>query len=217
MPNHTTTELELMGNTDEIKRFILNVDKGDGNHFSFESLLPMPNELITTVSPSRIVTQEQIDVDKAEYNLVYNALMEDERKLRDNYDPKGEHSFGITQETNDRFIKQYGVNNWYDWKVKNWGTKWGAYDTNEWDVSEGYANISYHTAWTPATAFIINVSKQFPLIKFQHSFADEGGSFLGIEIIQNGEVLDTFDFEWSSDNGIELRKNLGIWYDDDDE
>lgn len=215
MPNHTTTELELMGPTDEIKRFILNVDKGDGNHFSFDSMVPMPNELITTISPSRIVTQEQIDVDKAKYNVAYNALTEDERKLRDNYDPKGEHSFGITQETNDRFIKQYGVNNWYDWKVKNWGTKWGAYDTNEWDVSDEYASISYHTAWSAATSFIVNASKQFPLIKFKHSFADEGGSFLGFEIIQNGEVLDTFDFEWISDNGIELRKNLGVWYDDE--
>lgn len=40
---------------------------------------------------------------------------------------------------------KYGANNWYDWNVHNWGTKWNAYSTS---VDETNNTICFDTAWS---------------------------------------------------------------------
>lgn len=39
----------------------------------------------------------------------------------------------------------YGENNWYDWSIKNWGTKWNAFDS---DVDAENNTIYFSTAWS---------------------------------------------------------------------
>lgn len=39
--------------------------------------------------------------------------------------------------------KQYGKNNWFDWSIENWGTKWNAYDAKYIDAK----TIIFVTAW----------------------------------------------------------------------
>lgn len=38
----------------------------------------------------------------------------------------------------------YGTNNWYDWSIENWGTKWNAYDC----YLEDDNIIIFNTAWS---------------------------------------------------------------------
>lgn len=41
--------------------------------------------------------------------------------------------------------KKYGKNNWYDWSITNWGTKWNAY----WSTLDDENNtITFDTAWS---------------------------------------------------------------------
>jgi hypothetical protein len=56
----------------------------------------------------------------------------------------------------------------------------------------------------------------YPECEFFHEFADEGGGFLGHETIVNGEVTDTEEIEWDSDEGITLREGLGRYNPEDD-
>lgn len=37
-------------------------------------------------------------------------------------------------------IKKYGYADWYDWSIANWGTKWNAYNFDEY-VSEEYSHL----------------------------------------------------------------------------
>ena len=201
MPNHTSTILTITGNQSEVKRFITSVDMElEGNHLNFNGVVPMPIILKSYSSPAKIVSQSKLD---------------EEKKL-------GIESYGITQYTSDYLYSLYGANNWYNWALLNWGTKWGAYDSGEWnlkvDEATGVmtAEIYYNTAWSPATEFFLNASKLFPSLMFEHKFSDEGGSFVGTESIENGEIVYTVDVEWDSDEGITIREKLGTYYPEDD-
>ena len=128
---------------------------------------------------------------------------------------------GITQAKHDEFILKYGYDNWYDWCVFHWGTKWNAYDVTEWSINENgdnsSATIYYETAWSPVTALWLSVSKDYPTLEFYHEFADEGGGFLGSETIVDGRIISEEEFEWDSDDGIELREGLGRYWPEDAE
>ena len=52
-------------------------------------------------------------------------------------------------------LKKYGYDNWYDWRVENWGTKWDImefYKINRKEIGEDESEISlgFDTAWAPA-------------------------------------------------------------------
>lgn len=62
--------------------------------------------------------------------------------------------FGIKEE------QKYGKNNWYDWSIKNWGTKWNSHNV---DV-QVYKNIlTYHfeTAWATPYPIFRELAKKF--------------------------------------------------------
>lgn len=215
MPNHTSTILTIKGPKAEIQRFI-EAAKGEKGALDFNSLYPMPAELRGTSSPVRIQTQEEIDKTWAEWKK--------RKENKADSGPMGLHDFekdrpfglGITAEENERLLKTYGFNNWFDFAVNCWGTKWGAYDVGQWEVKDGQASIFYQTAWSPATPFFEKVSLDFPDLTFKHEFADEGGGFLGWEVIKEGEITENVELDWNSDSGKELRQKLGVWYDDEE-
>ena len=41
---------------------------------------------------------------------------------------------------------RYGFDNWYDWSINNWGTKWNSCDT-EVELNENVLNYTFQTAW----------------------------------------------------------------------
>jgi hypothetical protein len=70
---------------------------------------------------------------------------------------------------NDSIIDFQG-NNWYDWNVRNWGTKWdvGVGDKEEYPetelMEEDETSLSYrfNTAWSPPLPAIEKLSAQYP-------------------------------------------------------
>jgi hypothetical protein len=87
--------------------------------------------------------------------------------------------------------------NWYDWNVRNWGTKWdvAVHDgdkypeteiTDENDVSIGYR---FNTAWSPPIEVISVLAKQYPNCTFSLGFEEETG--WGGEVEFNGEEMIT--------------------------
>jgi len=215
MPNHTANNFVIQGPVADINRFVDAVKTAETN-INFNGVYPMPEELKGTTSPTRIVTQEEVDKAWSDWNKRKEAgTLDSHEKDR----PRG---LGITQVQADELMKKHGAINWYDWCNTNWGTKWGAYDASEWSVTEhgdgtAHGTIYYETAWSPATALWLRVSKDYPTIQFYHEFADEGGSFLGSETIVNGAIIDEQVFDWDSDDGIALREDLGRYWPEDEE
>ena len=217
MPNHVSTNLVISGSAKSVERFIRLVDSGDDKHFDFNGVVPMPEELKNTTSPVRIQTQAEIDSLWAEYNRLKAAGELKEWQIQDGK-PWG---LGITQEKSDELIAKYGSNNWYDWAIANWGTKWGAYDTTEWEVTKlsdnvAEARISYHTAWSPASEFFIAASEKFSNLLFSTEYADEGGGFVCETFYENGTISHDANYDWESDDGVRVRTNVG-YYDPSEE
>ena len=215
MPNHTANNFTVTGPKADVLRFVAQI-KGTDSDIDFNKVLPIPDELRGTSSPSRIMTQEEIDQIWAEWNK-----RKDEGKLS-SFEMERPMGLGITQAKYDEFILKYGYADWYDWSIFNWGTKWNAYDVTEWSINEcseytASATIYYETAWSPATALWLNVSKNYPTLEFYHEFADEGGAFLGSETIVDGRFISEEELEWDSDDGIELREGLGRYWPEDAE
>jgi hypothetical protein len=68
-------------------------------------------------------------------------------------------------------------NNWYNWSIENWGTKWNAYDTHV-NRGEKETKLTFFTAWEkpdPVIVAFANLTK----IPFQHKYFDEGHGFYG--------------------------------------
>jgi hypothetical protein len=83
-------------------------------------------------------------------------------------------------------------NTWYDWNVRNWGTKWdvGVGDDNEYpetelmEESDTYLAYRFNTAWSPPLPAIETLSSQYPNVEFNLSYEEEtgwGGEYLFIE------------------------------------
>lgn len=84
----------------------------------------------------------------------------------------------------ERERKIYGENNWYDWSVKNWGTKWNSADVEIWDDE-----IQFQTAWSPCDPVIAALAEKFPTMRFTYTFYEPGMCFCGKRVYENGELL----------------------------
>jgi len=213
MPNHISTNFRVTGPTAEVKRFIKDA-AGQGSVLSLNNLLPMPSELQFVSSPVKIMTQAEIDKQWADWKINKEA------GKNSSFEKDKPFGLGITKENSDSYKAKYGVDNWYDWTIANWGSKWGVYDETEWDITEdgdiSSAGIWYQTAWSPVTIAWERISKNYPTLEFFHEFADEGGAFVGNQLIQDGNIIDDNDYEWNSDEGIVIREGVGMWVEEEE-
>jgi hypothetical protein len=207
MPNHTANILEIEDafSLEVIQEAMRGEYEENGEthvvRFDFNQIFPMPPELENTKSPATVVaTQEEAD-----------------EKNEENRKRFGDSPFGmgriLCQAESDDLIKQFGANNWYDWKCDHWGTKWGAYGIGEWNDNTLY----FETAWSPPEPIILRLSEMFPEARFTLKFADEGGGFLGYAVYVAGVQEQDINIDWQSEEGVALRQDLGRWYEDEEE
>ena len=93
---------------------------------------------------------------------------------------------------------------WYSWSSKHWGTKWDCYE-EELTHDKNYTCYSFDTAWSPPFAWIKKVSRKFPHLKFNVTWAEEGGEG-GRFMLQGGDLFydaQMSEKEWKSYMGYE--------------
>ncbi|SDA30295.1 hypothetical protein SAMN02910447_03163 [Ruminococcus sp. YE71] len=87
----------------------------------------------------------------------------------------------------------YGNNNWYDWSVANWGTKWNSYGYENFETAENADTISFLTAWSAPHPVIEKLSQMFPTITIEHEWADEDiGMNCGRRTYYDGERVEEY-------------------------
>jgi hypothetical protein len=208
MPNNISNQLIVTANTNEELQNFLSAIKGDNiidrqqQDIDFNMIIPMPLPLRNTEASSDI--DDAIHYYKAKNNLVeYNRqkmdrLKKSKKELQEIY-KIGEMYVG--------YEKEFGAKDWYDWSIKNWGTKWNAYHTSVSMLSDTTAEIDFDTAWSGVPDIILKLTEMFPSLKFEYLFADEDmGYNCGEGYSKNGE----FYFEMLEPCSVEAMRTYAI-------
>ena len=159
MPNWVTNNVRI--NADEtllakIREEVKGTpySNGEDREFDFNTIAPIPTELVGTTSPCRIISQE--DYDKQEERIAKGDLTEGEKTFG--------VSRGITQEMHDDFVERFGFADWYGWQINNWGTKWNA-SSVYWSDDNDF--VSFNTAWSTPFDLLVALSKKYPQATFE--------------------------------------------------
>ena len=93
-----------------------------------------------------------------------------------------------------------GVDNWYDWRVKNWGTKWDiSIDDSGLDYSEegdkGYIKGWYDTAWGPALECFDTFQRKHNDIYITNLYYEPGCDFAGIYTDGHDDGINPSDYK----------------------
>lgn len=197
MPNHVTNELKFIGKPERVKE-LLSKCKSENSEFSFQSFFPMPTALIGTRSPANIVSVKELKEWKEKFN---NGLLSEWEK----------ESRPMTKNESDKLIQMYGTNNWYNWRIQNWDTKWDCYEV----MVLGDNSIQFDTAWSTPISVMKRLSVLFPDVKIEVRYADEDlGSNVGTYTLLNGEFEDLYQPEYSKDSlalAMDIKGDKEYW------
>lgn len=89
-------------------------------------------------------------------------------------------------------LEQHGYTSWYEWSIANWGTKWDAYDVQDWrgGANKSELQIVYSTAWSPPISGLAHIVERYG-VAVVTGYHDEGGNFSGSSILlPKGWVID---------------------------
>ena len=176
MPNWCENTLHVSGDEQLIKKFKEQV-RGEGTALSFASLVPMPKELKGLSSSPKIVSEKEYDeaVKKAKKEAKKNSMIG--------------LCLPITRKMKKDLMERFGALHWYDWNIKNWGTKW---DVNASLDCEEKNDLTYFfaTAWSPPEAWLRKVSERFLNLKFVMIYDEPGMGFKGTMEVMAGELND---------------------------
>jgi hypothetical protein len=190
MPNHVYTNMSIEGTVEEVKNFFMThftEDDGGDSFFDLSTFFPMPEELQGTVSPNRpprVNGQEALPLSPEYKAWVANCK---------------------------RLVEAYGADNWYDWHIQNWGTKWNTYDNCIHDDN----NVSFQTAWSLPDPIFAKMAEMYPSMTFNIECVEEGGFFAGTILISEGKVKE--DLYADPEKWKEYARVQMPWWFDDEE
>ena len=106
-----------------------------------------------------------------------------------NPSPKTKASSEDNPKAEKEMIQKHGAKNWYDWCIKNWGTKW---DRSEYEVvsdewKDGSIEVLFSTAWSPPAEILKLISTKYGVKIIDH-YEEEGYNSAGHIEFKNGQM-----------------------------
>ena len=167
MPNWCSNRVTISGDAADVKAFkeaVKGYSSNFNNLFSFDAIIPFPDELHGIGSPVTIVDAEE-DIEKY-------------KKDRS----ESEFALGnlpITKQRSHELIEKYGHNNWYDWCSDNWTCKWDACEVRLEDYEADYIVYTFDTAWGPPESIYETLKLQHPDVHISWFYDEPGMQFAG--------------------------------------
>jgi hypothetical protein len=82
---------------------------------------------------------------------------------------------GWSMEERLAYSMKFSSDGWYDWNVRNWGTKWDAGSVDLGSETETTLNYTFDTAWSIPEPVFEAMVKKFPTLDFDFSSEEEQG------------------------------------------
>ena len=182
MPNHTDNLLSIVGENNikdilypymtytqpeqsrELGMMMMDTDESEREYFlDFDKIVPMPKE-----------------IKEASELADFELLMRLDEKGRKEHEKKVKRLERIC-------VKKYGSKGWYDWSLKNWGTKWNSYSNH---FSKKGDVLFFQTAWSPPAEVLMVLAQKLKKI-LRVTYKDEGYGFFGtFHFYPDGKVDD---------------------------
>lgn len=203
MPNHVQNRLQFKGEKKEIIRLKETI-KAEKVHIDFNKIIPMPKG-IETEAHSGITGWVEICTGKIDFKPITSQNQNDIHNILEMLKlsnaittlQKGRGVLDLTDVDFETFIqllrntREFGEMNWYEWSIKNWGTKWNAYDQD--DNRNGGVDIYFQTAWSAPLPILEKLATMFPTVEITLTWADEdAGSNVGRVSVRGEEVKEEF-------------------------
>jgi hypothetical protein len=142
--------------------------------------------------PNHVTNILRVSGDQKQIRAMFEAIKDDKIGLGsidfNKVIPMPEHIFRGNLGMAER--EKYGKDNWYDWSISNWGTKWNSYGYDPVYTPKEFdgEHIKFQTAWSYPDPLIVALSKQYPNLQFEVIWADEDfGYNTGKKEYENGE------------------------------
>lgn len=106
--------------------------------------------------------------------------------------------------------------NWYAWNCRNWGTKWGAKETQICGApKDGEIEIWFDTAWSPSLPIYERFASMYPDLKMEIAYVEEQGPlYTGKFKFKNGSCIEANEPKEESKEAYEIMFEL--WGNGDD-
>jgi len=226
MPNWCANQLDITGNESEIVRLIEAV-KGEDDGFDFSKIVPIPDSKFYAANESQndflcgcksefVITKEMVKgAEGHEYEKDHGFEPQEGYWAVD--------GLPVVKKNLDNgaievvVAKMFGGSEvcpkcdapkisshpdwWYNWNVKNWGTKWNCsevwHDRVDNDQTiEGDTSYNFDTAWSPAEPVVAALAQQFPTLSITHRYCEGGMGYAGQVVYLNGEEVSRDDYEF---------------------
>lgn len=171
MPNYVRTRLSFEGKEERIKELFNlvrteTVNEDDTILFDFNKIIPMPSAL-DILSCSRGEQAAEYLLYQCGYRTSKDRRIAQMEMLKEKSPEEFDEALKIGQQYL-RNVADYGCATWYEWRIRNWGTKWPA---GEIVVNEN--SVEFDTAWSFPTPIVLRLSELFPDINISYLYADE--------------------------------------------
>lgn len=204
MPNNITNQITFGSDSAALAAFqrMLHDMRMEGQplgSFDFNKLLPMPKEL-DIESGSRTdkglkLIQEYhhalADLERQKPGLSFAEYELSLRQCEELYQKKriADPAAWALGEQAYNNIQRFGCPTWYEWRNRNWGTKWNAYEFPL--LEKDSHTMEFFTAWNSIPKIITLLSRKYPEQTITYRWADEDiGHNVGEITLKDGEVTD---------------------------
>jgi hypothetical protein len=207
MPNWCVNQVDISGDEAEVAKLVEFV-KSDENSFTFENIVPPP---ATPMYSSDCTHNKYV----CGCESVAQPDPENEGKFMWVIDGKKVEYHGKCPTHNEHSFSNH-PDNWYNWNITNWGTKWSAGEVwndriDDDGKVDGHTSYNFDTAWSPAEPVVAALAEKFPTLRIAHRYCEAGMGYAGEVLYANGAEIrreeydmgqmpdDAFTEDWERD------------------